>query len=267
MKTRLTRWLTLAVLLAVGIYLSAESFKVHAQSSDASKPLAIVTLAGYDELIKDINFLGGLAGQPQAAQQLEMMVQMFTQGKGLAGLDKSRPIGVLVLSDGAGFQGAACLPVTSLDELLGALAGLGIQAEDQGDGVKKITGPNGELFVREQGDWAFVAPMQELLDGLPNDPGEFFAPLAKEYDIAARVFVQNVPEQFRQMAMPMITQSMESSLEQLPDENDEAYELRKSVAKAQLVELTRMLDEKEVLTRGLPIHREEQRVPADFSFT
>ena len=58
------------------------------------KPLAVVVFSSYDELMKDVDFLGSLGGQPQASQMIDQMLQMFTQNKGLAGLDKSKPIGV-----------------------------------------------------------------------------------------------------------------------------------------------------------------------------
>ena len=59
-----------------------------------------------------MNWLGKLAERPDAGTALEGLSAVFTQGKGLAGLDKSRPLGVIVEADGPKIGGYAFLPVT-----------------------------------------------------------------------------------------------------------------------------------------------------------
>jgi hypothetical protein len=58
-----------------------------AQSDAEAKPLAEIVFSSYDELMKDVDFIGSLAGQPQASQMIDRTMQMFNQNKGLAGLD------------------------------------------------------------------------------------------------------------------------------------------------------------------------------------
>jgi hypothetical protein len=244
-----------------------ETATLHAQSSDPMKLLAIVTLSGYDAILKDVNFVGSLAGQPQAAQQLDMMLQMFTQNKGLAGLDKSRPLGVFVLSDGADFQGALCVPVTDISALLEVLEPFGVTSEDQGDGTQTLSVGGTHLFLRSKGPWAFLSPLPQSLTNLPDDPSTYFASLAKQYDIGVQVMVQNVPEHLRLMAVEQLSQSMESGLQQLPDEDAQAYALRKSVAQAQLQQVTRMIQEIDQLTLGIQLDGDEQRAMVDLAFT
>lgn len=272
MKTQLKRWLQRGVALAVCVGMCVGGVVARAQSnadgaSGELKPLAIVAINGYDDIVKDISFIGSLVGQPQASMQLEMMIQMFTQNQGLVGLDKSRPLGVIILTDGMSFPGAACVPITDLDALLGVLEPLGVETEDQGDGLRHLTFNGKDLFVKVQGNWALVAPMPQMLENLPENPGKFFASLAEQYDIGIRAFVQNIPEPFRQMAVQQFTQSLESSLEQLPDEDDEAYAIRKSVAQAQMQQITRMLEEMDELTFGISLDSDQQRALVDFAFT
>ena len=271
MNNQRQRWFRniLALLLSLGVCLSGTSAQAQFDAGGGGgdlKPIAIITLSGYDDIIKDVDFIGSLAGQQQASMQLEMMIQMFTQNKGLAGLDKSRPLGVVVLTDGMSFPGAVCVPVTDLDALLAVLEPFGVTVEDQGD--QKMLNVNGQtMFVKAQGDWALVAPMPQMMETLPANPGEFFAPLAKQYDLGVQVFVQNVPEPFRQMAVQQFTQSMEAGLKQLPGESDEEYALRKSVAQAQMQQITQMIEEMDELTLGLSIDGDQQRALFDFAVT
>jgi hypothetical protein len=85
------------------------------------KPVVMVTVNNYDELKQDINFLGSLAGQPELASSFEPFILGFTQG-----LDKAKPLGVLVQSDGMQFGGAICLPITNLKTFLANLQAFGV---------------------------------------------------------------------------------------------------------------------------------------------
>mgnify|MGYP000938061406 CR=1 FL=1 len=60
---------------------------------------------------------------PDLAQSVEGLVAFVTQFQGLAGLDKAKPIGVAVNTDGAQFQVIGFVPVTDLGKLLSALQG------------------------------------------------------------------------------------------------------------------------------------------------
>ena len=56
-----------------------------------TKPIAAVAVKSYDELVSNIKFVGGLADKPELGSEFEGLIAMGTQGKGLAGIDKSRP--------------------------------------------------------------------------------------------------------------------------------------------------------------------------------
>ena len=69
---------------------------------------------------------------------------MFTQNKGLVGLDKARPLGLILQTEGVTPQGGVCLPVTDLKQLLDNLQAFGIAAEDQGNGIMYIYATNAD---------------------------------------------------------------------------------------------------------------------------
>ena len=267
MKSPRNRWFIQAAAWLMAISTCLPSATADSPAPDVMKPMAIVTLNGYDQILEDVNFVGTMMGQPQAAQQLEMMLQMFTQNKGLAGLDKTRPLGAFVISDGANFQGALCLPVTDCDALLEVLEPFGISVEDQEDGIQPLSVGGTPLYLRCQGPWAFVSPLRQSLRNLPDDPGSYFTPMAEQYDIGIQVMVQNVPENFRQLAIAQLSQGMEAVLKKLPNEEDQDYALRKSVAEAQLRQITRMIEEIDKLTLGVQLDGNAERAVVDLAFT
>jgi len=81
-----------------------------------------LAVASYNDLIGDVNFVGGLVDRPQLGATVDALAILVTQGKGLAGVDKTRPWGVIVQasseSDATGF---VFIPVTDFKKALGLL--------------------------------------------------------------------------------------------------------------------------------------------------
>ena len=129
-----------------------------------TKTLAVIAVNSYDELVADIGFAGSLADRPEVGQMVDGMVALFTQGKGLAGVDKSKPWGVVVQTDGTKILPIGCLPVTSLDEVVSLAQPFGIQVSENSDGVKEITLPNQQtIYAKANGGWAFLSLSSEAL--------------------------------------------------------------------------------------------------------
>lgn len=233
-----------------------------AQSAGEMKPVAVVALSGYDALVEDINFAGSMAGQPDLGAMLEPMIMGYTQG-----LDKTKPIGVVIQSNGAEFGGAVCLPVTDLERLLNPLKLFGLATEDLGDGITKVVAPNQTLFIREANGWAFISPMQQMLDSLPEDPAKLLSAISEEYDLGARVHVQNIPEAYRQKAIEELDKGMQAGLKPLSNETDEEFAARKEMTTAQLEQLKQLINDIDEVTIGLALDGDEQRAYLDFVYT
>ncbi|MEX0978743.1 MAG: hypothetical protein WDZ48_07835, partial [Pirellulales bacterium] len=185
--------------------LALPTFRCAAQEQNGgSKPVAVLTIASYERLMTDVAFIGNLTGNPDLDKNLEGMIQLFTQGQGLAGLDKKRPLGVTLTTDGLSFSPLIILPVTDLKQLLAALEGLIGPAEEGAGGIFELDVFNQKVFVTEKNTWAYVATASEALANLPNDGGTLLAGLDKSYDIAGRLHVQNVPEVFRTMLIDQL---------------------------------------------------------------
>ncbi|NOY30513.1 MAG: hypothetical protein GXP28_10170 [Planctomycetes bacterium] len=238
-----------------------------AGESESPKPMVLIALSGYDALMEDIDFIGSMGGEKGLAQNIEQMLMLFTQNQGLAGLEKDKPLGLVVQSDGMNIGGALCIPVTSLEELTTTLAPFGVTTEDLGEGITEITASGQTLFAREKNGWAFLSMMPQMLENLPEDPEQLFGTLAKEYDLGVQVHVQNIPEPFRQMAIDQLQKGMEGNMQQLPDESEEKFEARKEMTTAQIDQLKQAINEVDELTVGLKLDSEQQRAYFDFIYT
>jgi len=232
-----------------------------------SKTVAVIGITSYNNLIGDINFIGSLADRPELGQMLQGTIALFTQGKGLDGIDQSKPWGVILQTDGQQFQPVGCLPVTSLDKVLAIVRGFGTQVQDGPDGAKLIRLPNGQsIHLKHSGNWAYIGQSAEAIANLPADPEAELNQIVAEYDLGARVNVQNVPEQFRQMAIQAMKSGMEDGLERKDDESDADYESRRKMAQAQIAQLEQMINEIDEIVTGWAIDSTQQKTFLDFTY-
>ncbi len=249
---------TLLSTIAVALLLAGSASRAAAQGD--MKPILVVSLAGYQRIMDDIAFVGKLSDSPDLAKNLEGMITFFTQGQGLAGLDKTKPWGLAASTDGLSFQLLGFVPVTDLKKLLDALSGF-LGDPDEEDGVYKIqAGLPIPLYLKEHKGYGYLSQDAASLSNLPDDPTTLLGGLDKQYDVAVRLSVQNIPEVFRQLAIDQIKMGVEGSLEQGPDESDEQFEERSKMTQQQMDALVTTLNELDELTLGLSI---DEAAPPD----
>jgi hypothetical protein len=242
--------------------------KITAQVAPAEvKTLAVVAMNSYDEIVSDVNFAGSLADRPETGQMIDGMISLFTQGKGLVGVDKSKPWGVVVQTDGLQMMPIGCLPVTSLDQLLSIGVPFGLQVTENSDGIKVITLPNQQtIYAKAKDGWAFVSMSADTLAYAPANPMALLSKLVADYDMAAQISIQNAPEMYRQQAISALQAGLKEGLEQKPDESDEQFQARQKLAEGQMDQIVKMIKEVDDVTIGWAIDSQQQRAFADFTY-
>src|SRR5262245_52140185 len=174
--------------------------------------------------MNDIKFLGSLAGKPEMAQMLEGGLALFTQGKGADALQKDKPWGAIVQTDGNGFLPVIALPVKKLDDLVAVATAYGAQVNDGDDGAKELVLPNQQsLFVKQGGAYALCSTSTTALAKVKEDPQAAFEKQLSDYDIAANVNISNLPEMHRQFAVQAMQAGMQQQLVKKEDETDEEF--------------------------------------------
>lgn len=261
---KILRYATALTLMAV---LLAGATFAHAQTA---KPVVVVSLPSMDDLLADVDFLGALGGQPGASQMVNGMLMGMTQGQGLKGLDKSRPMSVVLgVGDNGQFTPVAYVPVTSAKDLTDTLAMLHVVGPAQEDnGVLKLTTPSGEVFVREQNGWAVVTQTKDA--PLPtDDPMKLLTGLNPDYDFAVRILLQNVPEDKKKSAIEQFRGFMEFAAAQQRQQGGEnpLATLNEKNLEQQVAAIERLLNEADQVTIGWKIDRMAKNTYVDFGFT
>jgi len=254
--------------LLVALLLGAASLRpADAEAPQRWKPLAVMSIAGYDEIKGDVDMVGEMAGMPDLGKGLEAMLNLLTGNQGLAGLDKARPWGAVVQIKGDQLGGYAFLPVTDLQKLLAVLQPHVGKAKDLGDGVFRIGREGKPAFVRQQGDWAFVSDKPEALARTPEDPSRLLAGLNKRYDLAMRINAANVPEKHRKKAIAQMREEGEKNLRRMPGETDEEFALRKRLTEKWFHQIVTAINDVQSMTVGVSLDQKTKKAFLDMSAT
>ncbi|RCS52667.1 hypothetical protein DTL42_07450 [Bremerella cremea] len=256
-KSRLV-WgrLALASMLLLAMPLAA----LHAQEAE-TKPVAVISVSPIKKILADTQYLADAAGQSDFGRMAAIMSSPFTQG-----IDKTRPIGVVVMTNGQEFSPLAFIPVTDMDSLLLIIKEQFGPAQDMGNDVKMLPTPM-PVFVKQSGDWAFVAMDMDKLSNVPAAPADLLKTLPTDYDFAVQLYPGNVPEIYQSIMVSQMKAGVELSLEQEPDETDEEFAARKEQINAQLNDINRLFTEISDLTIGWNVDASQQATYIDVKYT
>jgi hypothetical protein len=154
-----------------------------------------------------------------------------------------------------------------MTELLSLLGTWGVVAEEGEEGVTELTTPGQTLYAKEANGWTVIGMSPEVAKSGVEGAEEMVNTLAGTYDVAARIYVQNIPADFRNMAIEQLRAGMEQGLERNPDESDAQFEMRKQMAQAQVEQFSQLLEDADQLSVGWSLDGREERTFLDFEMT
>jgi hypothetical protein len=172
--------------------------------------LLVAAVDSYADLKKQLAWFGTQIGSPGLAAMVESLIMLSTQGRGVAGLDVQRPLGLVVTSDGTDVAAHGLVPVKDLDKLLGSLQGVVGPAAKEGDS-RELTLPSGiRLTITERDGWAVVTPA--ALDSA--DAAPLLAALSKAYTVGIEAYPSRMTDAVRKQLEAALDQAAAASAAQ-----------------------------------------------------
>lgn len=249
-----------AFALAFAALVPATAPTAIAQSDlEATEPVVVVTLGSVNKLMQDVNYLSSALGQPQAGGMFTMMAGTFTQG-----IDATQPIGVLVPLVNGAPQPIALVPTSDVKAVLKRLEAQLGPADELDDGTLVIILGASAVYIRQTGNWAVLAPSEELLNLAPADPTTVFEGMGNNYDIAVRLKMQQVPEQLRGMITGQIRQGFEQAMAAQAGGDAEAA---RKMAENSIGQLEQLINETDELSFGINVDGTAKELVIDTEFT
>jgi hypothetical protein len=238
LSTSWSRWLAAVALIAVPLSALAQEVK----------PVAVVSIASIEDTLADVGYITKATGNEDAGRTAILFGNAFTNG-----FDKKKPIGAYVIAAGGEYHPIAFAPVTNLAQILETYKEQLGEPKDAGDGVQEV-GMGQTAFIKEQTGWVFIAQQKEHLVNLPADPSTLLGTLPKEYNIAARLLANNIPDEIKRWATDQIKVMFERQFEigaaNAPPEQREAME---KVGRNSVAQITRLMEDMEEVTIGVSI--------------
>jgi hypothetical protein len=228
--------------------------------------VAVVSLGSYNDMMKSAQAMGEMVGFPNVQKMMEEQINGMTGGKGLAGVDKTKPLAMILRLAKPEPYAVVCIPVTDVNQMLGALPGPMGETQDAGDGVKHLPNTPQPMYLKDQNGWALLAQEKEHLAGAPDNPQELLGDLPTTYLIGARAFIQNVPEEQRYEAIGFLEMMTEMGLAEA-EGTDEEIQLQRNLVKRQIKLMRQWIDETDEVTIGLGMDAATQDMHLDFSMT
>ncbi|MCA9186712.1 MAG: hypothetical protein R3E01_07890 [Pirellulaceae bacterium] len=226
-----------------------------------NKPIAVVSLASVDGLLNDVSYVAKAAGYGDFATQISQQATMMTNG-----IDRSRPLGLALLTDGDQFIPLGLVPVKDLAAVLRGLEMQLGKPQPMDDGILELQGPR-PIYLKENNGWCFVGQTPGSLRKLPENPAGLLEGLNETFDIGIRVHVQNIPQAYRDIAINQIKVGIEDQLENLPEDDADAAVLQREMLKNQVRQWETLLSETDQLTFGINIDQAAGGAFLDTIFT
>jgi hypothetical protein len=250
-KTRLGTIVTTLLLTALGISIAADC-----AAAEPPKPALTVAFAGYDQLTSNLKTIDQLDPHLGLVKKLEGYIGLVTKEKNLAGLDKSRPWGVLVTlgeSDDPIIHGY--VPVTDLKQLVASIPTPDGEAlTPDANGVYEIDAEGRTIYAKQKGAWAIVCDNRDALDSAQADPTPQIADLAKKYLVAVRGDMRNVPADRRDNFFAALRNLVEFSLV-AQGGSEEQQAMCRSLVKLGFDELETLKNGSDVVVAGLSMDK------------
>ncbi|MDX1947458.1 MAG: hypothetical protein SFU86_18800 [Pirellulaceae bacterium] len=222
------------------------------------KPVAVISMASVDETLADVGYLTTVTGMEDAGKMVRLFGAALTSG-----MDKKRPAGAFVVPLAGEFPTVAFIPVTDLKQLLTIHKEYIGEPSDEGDGVQKV-GLSRTAFIKEQNGWVFIAESKDHLVDLPADPSKLLGDLPTRYNLAGKVLVQNIPQEFRQMVIDEIKFGLERGLD-APAIGRGDRDSIEQAARTSLAQIERYLNEAEEVSLGWAIDAPTRRTYIDIN--
>jgi hypothetical protein len=231
------------------------------------KTLAVIAGTQYEKLIKDITFLGPYLGQPTAGPMAEMVLAQYTMGKAATALDKTKPWGVIVQTDGMQFFYVACLPVANGDDIVDIAKAHNAEVKDGENGTKELSMPNKPpIFLKTENGVSFLSIAPASLAKLPANALEILGKRVGDYDLSVSLAVKNIPDMYRQFAIGAMQAGMQQSMKKEANESDEEFADKQKTAEAQLNQITQLINEVDTVKVAWAIDAPQKRSFVDFEY-
>ena len=250
---------TLLLAITVGVVSMLPIGKAFGQS--LPEPAVVISIAKFNEQMKDVNYLLTASGFAQMKFMAGAMIKGYTKG-----LDSERDAGVLLYltpeSKQPDFLGFA--PIADIDEMLDVISAFA-EVDEGNDFTTVVTDDGRKMMIKERDGIAFFSNKTQMLDELPDAPAKLLGELPSKYNISAKLFAQRIPKEMKDQVLELIRQSSEDTFDNFDDELQ--AEFQKKNMEMQIKQIETLFKDSDSVTVGMSADEESKTLSMDVDFT
>ena len=225
-------------------------------------PRVKITLKSANQVLADLKLLSDLTTKTEQKQwnNIEAIIDTF-----LFGIDKTKPIGVTVIFNGAEEEIGFALPVSNFKEFVrDNLGGFDINTRKIGTGLYRLSEKKKTLaYMRYQKRYVTINEKRALVNAVYVANKATAALLAKKHSLAATIRNKAGGEAARRKSFGLIRKNLIAAVKARKNESAEELALRKEVLGFQLGEAERFVAESESLDLGFRVDPKTRQATLD----
>ena len=232
----------------------------------AQQPTVVLSLKSVNELLDDADFIGPEVGQVLSPKEFALSsISDFTGGKGLAGIDLEKPLGLYwnVSAAGQPEMPVVFLPISDEDAFKGLVKMLAPDLKET-DGLWSMTAYGQRLFAEMANGYCFISNSADVL-AKTADPKKI---VNGKYDIALDVSIASIPQQLKEVFLQQTEQQGRAGLENGPEPKSDAEKKGQELGfEWTLAALTAVVNEGDRMTLGFDVNSESRLASIDFGLS
>lgn len=239
-----------------------------AHAGGLAKPTAVVRVRSLDTLVDNAKLLITLAGREEIAKQVEGLIKAKIGVQGLEGIDPGRPLGAYATfgAEITDVSGVVLVPIADEKAFLALLENLNYKATKGKNDIYTVpTGTQIDAYLRFANRYAYVTALKSsTLEGKLPDPVQILGKDGPTF--AAKVFLDQLPEVARQIAIDQIEQNLQAeSTKKVPGETPAQKAFRAAAVKEITKLLVGVLKEGGELSLALDLDSKSKELSANLS--
>jgi hypothetical protein len=230
--------------------------------AQAQQPTMVFSIRGIEALLDDADFLGGEVGKEGLKDTANQVAGAVTAGKGLAGIDQSKPLGIYWnAAAGAPEMPVVFLPVSDEGDLKALLSTLADDFKDsKGQWTATVNGTR--LFGKLSGGYLFISPAP------PNKLADPTKITNAKYDVSLDVSIASIPQQFKDLLLGKVEEVARESAANQPEPKSDAEKVVLELAlNGLLATINSLVNDGDRLTFGMDVDQKTRLVGVDFALT
>ncbi len=204
----------------------------------AQEPVIVVSMRSIDGVMGDLKYILSAAGNPELGDLVDGMVDQFTQGKGFAGMDLTKPLGAYI-SVGAGGNPDMVLfvPVSDQKKFRDLLKTMLPRQKEQQAGVFSMQVENQTWYGKFARGHCFLTLLPAALNA-PADPAKF---ADAKYSVRLQADLAKLPAEVKDGLVEQREAAIEAAPVERPEPRSEAEQRIRQRSQKVVSQLFRLL--------------------------